>query len=298
MIERTWLFTPGDDARKLARAARSLAHVLIVDWEDGVDQRRKNAARTTSARLFRTGGATPGHARDGAAAAAADRDAAAGSRRRVGVRINAPGTAHHTADLDAVASLRPDFVMLPKVEDPSALEPASRLAMPVIALIESARGVEALRELSSAATRLERFAFGALDFCLDVGAEWRPDNALLDVARARLVIASRAADLAQPLDSVFPVLSDADGLRREAARACAAGFAGKMVVHPEQIGPVATAFTPDDARLERARRIMAAFREAREQATAVMRVDGSFVDAPGVAWARRILEEAGEPPGG
>lgn len=294
MSERAWLFTPGDDARKLARAWRSDADVLIVDWEDAVDPRHKDAARTTSA------GAFAAAARDGRAQPSADRGhgASGPGPQRVGIRVNARETAFREADLDAVASLSPDFVMLPKLEEPGDLELAGRLAMPLIGLVETARGIEALPELASTSAPLERFAFGALDFCLDVGADWGPDNALLDVARARLVIVSRGAGLMPPLDSVFPILSDIDGLRREATRARAAGCGGKLVVHPDQIGPVAAAFAPDEASVQRARRILAAFLEAREAGVAVASVDGAFVDTPTVAWARRILEEAGMPSGG
>ncbi len=293
----TWLFTPGNDRRKLRSGLGAGCAALVVDWEDAVDEHRKDEARAVTAAFF-------------------DEEGLGGGRTppsgRVGVRINACASVPFAADLEAVALLRPDFVMISKVERPSDLEAPAMLGVPLVALLESAGAVERVSELAAAAGslahdgeagrptaaplpssrgRVERLGFGALDFCADIHARWRPSGAALAYARARMVLASRHAGLAAPLDGVFPALEDLDGLRDEARLAREMGFGGKMLVHPSQIGPIAQAFAPEAEEVARARRILEAYADARAQGNAVFRLEGSLIDSPTVEWAKQVLAD-------
>jgi len=294
MVQRTWLFTPGDDRRKLARATGAAPDALIVDWEDGVDARRKPAARQATRALLEAAASRrlPGASDQGHAGAGSDARRKPSRAKRIGVRVNPAGTSLHARDLEAVAAMRPDFVMLPKVETAVDLEQADALGIALVVLVESARGLEAMPELASASEHVERLAFGALDFCADVHVTWRSPSPVLDYARVRMVVVSRAAGLAAPIDSVFPDLSDLDGLRAEAERSRQAGFGGKMVLHPQQLAPVVAAFAPEPEALERARRILAAYQAAEQRGSVVLEVDGSLVDAPLVRWARQVVADA------
>lgn len=273
------MFTPGHDLRKLGRGLASGCSALIVDWEDAVAERYKDDARRVSTAFYAGEGLIGDERETGGC--------------RVGVRINPRHSVHFHADLRAVAPLRPSFVMLSKVERVADVEAAAELGIPLVVLIESATALERLAELVAVSPRVERLGFGALDFCADVRARWRPSGAALSYARARLVVVSRHAGLEAPLDSVYPELSDLEGLATEAALARELGFGGKMAVHPAQLQAIASAFAPSDGELRRAREILEAHREAERSGQAVFRLDGMLIDSPTLRWARQVLAEAG-----
>ncbi len=265
-----WLFVPGHEERKVRKAFGVGADVVILDWEDGVPPEAKEAAREATRRIL----------------------ASARPAGRVVVRIHGAGTPEHAADLAALEGLAVDGVVLPKAEDPDAVTRLGEaVPLPLILLVESALGLERAFELARAHPRVERLAFGALDYLLDLGVAWSPDGEALLYARSRLVVAGRAAGRAPALDGVWPRLDDPDGLARDAALARRLGFGGKLVVHPRQIPVVRRAFAPTEEEVERARRILAAW-AAREAGTGAIRVDGRLVDRPVVRWAEEVLARA------
>ena len=119
---------------------------------------------------------------------------------------------------------------------------------------------------------------------------WTSDESELDAYRAQMVVQSRAAGLEAPLDTVWVELNNPEGLDAPAQRAARIGFQGKMCIHPAQIDTVNRRFTPSDAEIARAEKIMAAFDKAEAEGSASIQVDGAFVDYPIVAKARRVLD--------
>ncbi len=103
---------------------------------------------------------------------------------------------------------------------------------------------------------------------------------------------SRAAGLEPPLDTVWADLRDADGFIASAKHAAALGFQGKMCIHPDQVAPANAAFTPDEAAVAQAKRIVAAFDKAEARGLASIQLDGQFIDYPIVQRARRVLGAA------
>ena len=174
------------------------------------------------------------------------------------------------------------------------LETFDSLGLPLVPLIESATGLERVHDIVSAIRNVERIAFGSLDLFAEIGVWWDGDSPLLSYARTRISIASRAAGLAAPIDGVHPRLEDLDGLMLDSRKAVQLGFAGKLVVHPRQLDPVRTAFSPDRAEIERARSIVQADERMRRQGVAVHVIDGELIDAPVLRLARRIVAAAGE----
>ena len=155
-----------------------------------------------------------------------------------------------------------------------------------LALVESAVGV--LRAVELAATPgVSRLAFGHLDFAADIASSLHDDAMLM--ARSSLVIASRAAELPGPVDGVTTALDDPQQARADAIRARALGFAGKLCIHPSQVDVVNAAFSPSEADIAWAQRIVEA--SARGGA---LRVDGQMVDPPVVQRARALLARAKE----
>jgi citrate lyase subunit beta/citryl-CoA lyase len=176
--------------------------------------------------------------------------------------------------------------VVPKAEDVALLSALARTLpdeLAFVPLIESALGVVHALEISSidAVTRL---AFGAIDFALDIDADG--SDRFLDHARAQLVLVSRAAGIAAPLDSPSVEIKDVAMITESARTARNFGFGGKLCIHPVQLAPVAGAFTPTEAEISWAQSVVGA-----EGAAA--QIAGQMVDRPVVERAKKILKRAG-----
>jgi citrate lyase subunit beta/citryl-CoA lyase len=174
--------------------------------------------------------------------------------------------------------------MLPKVESASSIAMVSaRLGtvIPIIALIETAKGLAHLSEIADMAG-VAILAFGSVDFSLDIGCHHEQQPLL--AARSEIVWRSRAADLAAPLDGVTAMLDDAEMLDADARHAVALGFGGKLAIHPKQIAPIRNAFAPSEQAILWARAVLAAASSGN-----AVRVEGEMVDRPVIERARRIL---------
>jgi len=253
----------------LAKAAALPADEVVVDLEDGVAPEDKPAAR--------------GRLRDAAA------------RGTLAVRINAVGTEWWQDDLAAVATVRPDVVVLPKAESAAHVRAVAELLPEGIGLevqIETARGLVEVDRIADVGGPLEALVFGPGDFAASMGIPVLTiGSGTFGYAMARIAVAARAHGL-QPVDGPYADLGDADGLRRSAEIALALGYDGKWVVHPEQIATVDEVFTPSEEELERARRILAA-------AEGASRVEDDMVDDATKRMAAAVLARAGERvPGG
>jgi citrate lyase subunit beta/citryl-CoA lyase len=277
-LARTFLFVPGDRPERHARALASGADAVIVDLEDAVAPERKAEARMQLADSF---AALP-----------------VGDRRRLLVRVNACGTPWHADDRALMGRLAAQAllagVVLPKAEradDLQALASAVGPAVALLPLIESVAGLDAADALA-ASTQVLRLVFGHLDFQADAGLSCGPDEIELVPVRLALVLASRRAGLAPPVDGITADWRDAARLAADAARALRGGFGAKLCIHPEQVPGVQAAFTPNTDELAWARRVRDAVRAA---GGGVANVDGRMVDGPVVKLAERLLARAPGP---
>lgn len=256
------LFVPGDRPDRFAKAQAAGPDAVILDLEDAVAPAAKVQAR----------------------AGLADGIAAMGAVLPLLVRINAAGTDWHAADLLAVRDLPLAGVLLPKAEGPDDLaRVAEATGKPVIALVESARGLHAIHALAPKAARI---AFGSIDYAADLAMGHSRDALLL--ARGQIVLAARLAGLPPPIDGVTAAIGDAAAMAADCAHAVEMGFGGKLLIHPAQIAPARAGFAPPQAEVDWARRIVT----AAAQGGAALRVDGAMVDAPVIARARQILNRA------
>jgi len=270
-LARTFLFVPADRPERHARALASGAGAVIVDLEDAVAPEHKAAARQQLARS---------HAA-----------LSAGECGRLFVRVNTCGTAWHEEDRAFVAQLSRQGlagVVLPKAEraeDLAALAEAIGPQGMLVPLIESAAGLAALDALACAPQVL-RLAFGHLDFQADLGLACEADEAELVPVRLALVLASRRAGLAAPIDGVTPDWRDVERLQHDTARARRGGFGAKLCIHPEQVAPVHAALGPSTAQVAWAHRVNDAMQSA---GGGVICLDGRMVDAPVLRLAQRLL---------
>ncbi|MGD0432680.1 MAG: CoA ester lyase [Acetobacteraceae bacterium] len=279
MASRSFLFAPGNHARRVEKALTLAADAVILDLEDAVAISEKPATRELVVRAFN-------QPRSG----------------RLYVRVNAYSTEWCYADIVTIARPGLDGIVLPKVESPDQLKSADWLlsalererGLPVggidlVPIIETALGVSNIGAIASSGSRTKRLAFGAGDYTLDLGMVWSRDESELLPARSAVVMASRAAGIEPPLDTVWADLRDADGFAGSAERAAALGFQGKMCIHPDQIAITNAAFSPSEQQMAWAKRVVVAFEEAEARGLASIQLDGQFIDYPIVQRARQVL---------
>ncbi|HTW51882.1 MAG TPA: CoA ester lyase [Stellaceae bacterium] len=277
---RSFLFAPGNHPRRVEKALTLDADAVILDLEDAVAIAEKPATR--------------------------DAIVAAYAQPRTGllyVRVNAADTEFCHGDFTAIVQAGFDGIILPKVESAATIQTIDWLlgnlererALPVggidlIPIIETAKGLRDIDAILGAGTRVKHCAFGAGDFTLDVNMRWTRDEGELAYARARVVTASRAAGIEAPLDTVWVDLQDEKGLEASTRQVLTLGFQGKMCIHPNQIGVVNRVFTPTNAEIDFAERVVAAFAQAENEGSAAIQLDGKFIDYPIVYRAQRTLD--------
>jgi len=279
---RALLYMPGDDRHKIEKATRLDVDCICMDMEDGVALSRKDAARRTIA--------------------AALVELAFGRSDKL-TRINPVGSGLEAADLDAVLPAHPDGVVVPKVERVEQLAWVSERietaeldygwpvhSIRLIALVESAKSILNLKEIA-AHPRLDALMFGAEDLAASLGAQRSPGSWEVFYARSAVVLTAAAYGL-QSIDMVSIDFKDLEALRQEASFGARLGYSGKQIIHPDQVGPIQAAFTPDEASILQARHLVQAFEEHQAQGSGAFALDGKMIDRPLIRAAEGVLERA------
>jgi citrate lyase subunit beta-like protein len=238
---------PGDDWKKITKSITLGVDCICMDMEDGVAVNRKAEARIVIARAVR------------------ELDFGASERC---IRINSIGSGCETEDLAAALEARPDTIVVPKVESPEHVvwaseqietyELAHNLTLRGLRLligVETAMGILNLKEIAAADRRLDAIIFGGEDFAASIGATRTKDAVELLYARQVVVTACAAFNL-QAIDIVTIDFKDLDIVRAEAEFGARLGYSGKQIIHPAQVEPVQTAFTPNDEAIANAKRIV------------------------------------------
>jgi citrate lyase subunit beta/citryl-CoA lyase len=261
MSAHSYLFVPGNRPERFDKALASAADAVIVDLEDAVPPDQKDAARRSVSAWLSS------------------------AARPVVVRINAADTPWHRDDLAVCRQSGVAAVMVAKAERADALA-ALALDVPLLPLIESAAGFDQLRAIASVAG-VQRLAFGAIDFQLDMNMRAGFDE--LIYFRSQLVLASRLAGIASPIDSPSVAIDDAAEVELDAQRARRLGFGAKLCIHPRQLIAVNRSFSPTEAELAWARQVLAV---AESSGGAAVALDGKMIDKPVILRAQVILAEA------
>ena len=282
-VRRALLFMPGDSRAKIEKGAALGVDTVIMDLEDGVALSNKPAARETIA--------------------AALREVDFGRTEKL-VRINPVGGEFYGDDLMLTVGARPDGYVLPKVESPAQVQIVSEWlyaaenehglpqgSIPLLAIIETARGIVNLREIANADPRLQGLIFGAEDFAGDIGAVRTPDGAEVLYARSAVVTYAKAFGL-QAIDTVYLKLDDASGLTAETRRILEMGYTGKLAIHPKQVAPIQDVFTPSADEIAAARRLIAAHEAQQAAGTGAFQLDGKMVDMPIIRAAQTVMARA------
>lgn len=268
---RSFIFSPGLQPDMFPKALASGADIVCVELEDGIAPKDKLAARTKGLALFEQPQAEDGVERI--------------------VRINCVRSQIGLEDVAAVMATDtpPPALMLPKVQSPDEVvwldnllsERGHHTRLHII--IETNAALEAAYEIGQCSDRIDALFFGGVDMAAELRCQnaWEP----LLYARSRVVHAAAAAGV-DAIDVPYLDLEDPEGMATEARLADGLGFSGKGSIHPKQIAILNDIFTPDDATVAHARRILTAFEEAD---TGLVVVDGKLIEKPVLREMRRIL---------
>lgn len=273
MYLRSMLFAPGTNEKVMRKAILSDADSVIIDLEDSVPMHLKEEIRSQVCQFLQT---------------------AELPKKNIFVRINSWDGTWGKRDLIAMTALPISGIMLPKAEEAEQLRQVAALLpedMELIPLVETAKGVLHAEELATA-EKVSRLAFGAIDYTLDIGTTLSKTGHELLFARSYLVLASTAAGILPPIDTVYPDIHDTAGYAVELEEIKCLGMGGKLLIHPSQIAAAHEAFTPSAEEMAHAQKVISAFEEAERQGKAAVQVDGKMVDYPVYAQALKKMEMA------
>jgi citrate lyase subunit beta/citryl-CoA lyase len=285
---RSFLFTPANVARRVDKALTLDADAVILDLEDSVAPSDKAASRKQVVEAL----ARP-------------------RRALVYVRVNAPSTPYCYGDLVETVQKGLDGIVVPKIESAADLHAIDWLvanlerergmpegSLDLMPQVETAAGVQRVDRILQARNlrtypapwRVKRVCFGAADYGHDLGLSPTLEEAELADARARVVLASKAAGMENPIDSPWFHFKETEAFARALERSRRGGFQGRCCVHPDQIAPVNAAYMPSAAEIASAEKIVAAFRDAEQRGAAAIQVDGQMIDYPVAYRAQALLD--------
>lgn len=268
---RSFIFTPGLRPDMYPKALASGADIVCVELEDGIAPKDKAEAREKALALFEQPQPDDGVERI--------------------VRINSMRERFGIEDVNAILASKtpPPALMMPKVRTPDEVTILDQLLTEaghetrLHVIIETNEGLEAAFEIAKCSDRIDAMFFGGVDMAAELRCQNNYDALLY--ARSRVVHASAAAGL-DVIDVPYLDLDDPDGMRVEAERVRDLGFSGKGSVHPKQIAALNEVFTPSEAQITRARRIISEFEKAN---TGLFVIDGKLIEKPVLRDMYRIV---------
>jgi citrate lyase subunit beta/citryl-CoA lyase len=277
-VRRSCLSVPASNRRALDKTHDLACDVVIFDLEDSVFPEKKAEARGNLRRFFHE---TPLR------------------ERETVIRINGTGSQYHAADLELILELRPDALLLPKVEGPQEIRDATSLlnatGVRLWAMMEAPEGVLHAAAIAAvrreAEGRLDCFVLGLNDLRKDTGVPPEPARTFLIPWMMQVVLAARAHGL-DVIDSVFNDFRDADAFAIECEQGRAMGFDGKMLIHPAQIDIANDSFGPSPEAVRAAQAIIAAFAEPAAKGFNVINMNGQMVERLHLEQAERLVAKA------
>jgi citrate lyase beta subunit len=273
---------PGDDWKKVSKSVTLGVDSICMDMEDGTALNRKAEARATIVRALQ--------------------ELDFGKSEKL-ARINSVGSGFEKDDIHAVLPHRPDGIVIPKIEELNQIQWASEMieaaelsnGWPVNSIrmlvgIETAKGILNLKEIASH-PRLDALIFGGEDYAASVGAT--RTRAADELIYARLATLNAAAAFGiQAIDIVTVEFRDPAIVREEALFGARLGFSGKQIIHPNQVEPVQSAFTPSDESIAYAKRVVETFNANQAKGAGAYDLDGKMIDMPLVKNAQKVLDRA------
>lgn len=274
-MRRSMLFIPGNSPGMIQNADVFDSDCIIIDLEDSVALDEKDSARMLLKELMQS---------------------LSFEETEMIVRINPLDTIYYEADVEALANLKIDAVLLPKADVKSVLDLSNRLMkmnspIKIFVLIETALGVEQVYDILNASDRCLGLMLGGEDLCVDLGCERTKEGMEIFYARSRVLNAARALKKVA-IDTPFTDTNDVTGLKKDTRFAKRLGFDGKAAINPRQILEINTIFSPTEAEINYAKRVIDAEQRALEEGKGVFSLDGKMVDLPIIKRAKKVISTA------
>ncbi len=279
---RALLYMPGDDWKKITKSVTLGVDSICMDMEDGTALNRKAEARATIVRALQ--------------------ELDFGKSEKL-ARINSVGSGFEKEDIQAVLPHRLDGIVIPKIEELGQIQWAHEIieaaelsnGWPVNSIrmlvgVETAKGILNLKEIASH-PRLDALIFGGEDYAASVGATRTREATELIYARLATLNAAAAFGI-QAIDIVTVEFRDPAIAREEAEFGSRLGFSGKQIIHPNQVEPVQSAFTPSDDAIAYAKRVVETFEANQAKGAGAYDLDGKMIDMPLVKNAQKVLDRA------
>jgi citrate lyase beta subunit len=273
---------PGDNWKMIMKSVTLGVDSICMDMEDGTAINKKTEARATITKALQ--------------------ELDFGKSEKL-ARINSVGSGWEKDDIEAVLPYHPDGIVIPKIESFEQVEWASQIieaaelkhgwqvnSIYILVGVETAKGILNLKEIA-AHPRLDGIIFGGEDFAASIGATRTKDATELLYARQAVVVACAANDL-QSIDIVTIDYKDIEALRVESEFGARLGYSGKQIIHPAQVEPVQTAFTPNEEAVVHAKRIVETFEASQKEGKGAYSLDGKMIDMPLLKNAQKVLERA------
>ena len=277
------LFLPGNNPNMLINASYLGADAVIFDLEDAVSPAEKDAARILIRNTIRY----------------MDFD-----KQEIIVRINSIDTDYYKCDLDTILPEKPDIILLPKASLPqdiltvdeymTNLEKKLGLeigSIGIMALIETALGVENAYAIASCSKRIKALLLGAEDLTADLQCARTKEGREIEYARSRVVVAARAAGI-DVYDTPFTDVNDDVGIIADTDLAKSLGFSGKASISPRHIEVINNIFSPTQSEINYAYEVIDAINLAKQQGKGAIALRGKMIDAPIVSRAQRTIAMA------
>lgn len=281
-LRRTMLFMPGNNPGMLQNAGILGADSIILDLEDAVSLTEKDSARILVREAIKN---------------------VDYSDVEVTVRINPLTTEFAHEDIDVIARVKPDALMVPKATEEELLEVHSILdkieeeegfekgSIKLIPLVESAYGVENVYNIIKASNRVAAILLGGEDLTSDLGIKRTKEGDEIFYARNKVAVACRAMKV-DSIDTPFTDTNDYEGLEKDTRKAKSLGMTGKASINPRQIDTIHSVYAPTKEEIRHAERVLNAMEEAEKEGKGVFSLDGKMVDAPIINRAKTTIDLA------
>lgn len=281
-LRRSMLFMPGNNPGMLQSAGILGADSVILDLEDAVSLAEKDSAR------FLVRNAIQNLDFYGT---------------EVVVRINPVGTEYFEKDINTIARVKPDALMIPKatkediaevdkwlnkIEEEMGFEKGSIILIPIV---EMALSLETVYDIIGASKRIKGVLLGAEDLTADLGIKRTKLGEEIYYARSKVASACKAYRV-DAIDTPFTDIDDVPGFVKDIEKGKSIGMTGKAAINPRQIDTIHDVFAPTSEEIRHAQRVMEAQAEAKREGKGVFSLDGKMVDAPVIARAQSVLIKA------
>lgn len=269
-LRRTMLFMPGNNPGMLQNAGILGADSIILDLEDAVSLAEKDSARILVREAIKN---------------------IDYSGVEVVVRINPLTTEYSKEDIDVIARVKPDAIMVPKATEDELIEVHSILDkiedeegfkkgdIKLIPLVESAYGVENVYNIIKSSSRVVGVLLGGEDLTSDLGIKRTKEGDEIFYARNKVAIACKAMKV-DAIDTPFTDTNDFEGLEKDTKKAKSLGMTGKSSINPRQIDTIHSVYSPSKQEIIYAQRVLGAMEQAKSEGKGVFSLDGKMIDAP------------------